>query len=132
MDIKKIDVDGGMITSVVCGNDCVGGYFGKCQLAGGVLIFGGAEGSNRYVVKSSAAAGVEGHNYVGGLAGFLDTNGKEVRFDSKVEIAVNVSGEESVGGAVGYALGLNGFNPYMLNFSSSSMRVTSSGKNAGE
>ncbi len=130
-DIKEIGIKSALLTSVVNGNDAVGGYFGRCILNGGKLNIGGAEGSNRFVVKSSAAADLQGNRYAGGLAGYIDAQSGSVNIDTAVEIAVNISGTESVGGAFGYAVALNEFNPGLINFSSTTMRVTATNRNAG-
>ena len=51
--------------------------------------------------------------------------------NGRVEIAVNVKGREDVGGVFGYASKLADFNPYGVNFSSTTMRVEASENNAG-
>lgn len=132
-NITNINVSSTVLSSVVSGGLTTGGFFGYLKLAGSnsKLTFGGPAGSNRFIIKSSAAADVEGDTHTGGLIGYLAGNKGKVQFDSRVEMAVNVSGKEETGGAVGYMADTDGFDLEGINFSSRTMRVTSSGSYAG-
>lgn len=122
-----------VLTSVVAGQVATGGFFGRLELScsSATLTFRGDDNTTRFVVKSSAEADVTGGSHTGGLIGYLDGNGGKVVFDGKVEVAVNVSGTEHTGGAVGYMSKAGGFDVSGLNFSSTTMRVSSVTECAG-
>lgn len=130
-DVSDMTVEKTLLASVVKGSVSVGGFFGYLGLQPGRLTFTGPDNSTRYVVKSSADAEVDGEQYVGALAGYYDSTDGVFDFKGKVEIAVNVHGKSDVGGVFGYAHRLTAFNPYDINFSSTSMRVEASDTNAG-
>ena len=122
-----------MLTSVVHGGTTVGGMFGYagfCQPSSRIT-FAGPDNSSRIVVKSSTSAEVSGDDYVGGLAGMFDSHNGSMVFEGKVEIGVNVSGKNNVGGAFGSIMNADGFSPYDISFSSPTMRVEASNGNAG-
>lgn len=120
--------DGNLLASVVKGADFTGGFLGKIGLAGNTLTF---TGNNRYVVKQSAEAGVDGSGSVGALAGSIEGSGK-VDLKSVAELAVNVSGTRpNVGGAVGLLSGAIDFDITNLNFSSPTMRVKGTADGVG-
>ncbi len=130
---NQVQVETTVLSSVVKGGVTAGGFFGYLQFgnSSGALTFAGSDNTTRYVVKSSAAADVEGERHVGGLIGYLDANHGKIDFKSKVEIAVNVTATEQVGGAVGYARDIDGFNLSGINFSSTTMKVSASTSAAG-
>ncbi len=128
---SNMQIDGCLLSSVVQGENSVGGFFGYLSFrdSKSLLTFKGK--GSRYVVKSSAAAGVSGRSHTGGLAGYLDGNHGKLKFETPLEIAVNVSGSDEVGGAVGFMNLVDEFKVTGLNFSSSTMKVEASGNNAG-
>lgn len=128
---SNMSIDGCVLSSVVKGQITVGGFFGYLSFrnSNGSLTFKGAK--SRYVVKTTAAAGVTGHSYVGALAGYLEGSHGKIKFDTPLEIAVDVSGNEEVGGAVGYMNQIEEFNIAGLNFSSTTMKVEGSEDNVG-
>ncbi len=120
-----ISFDNTLLASTVTGGSSTGGFFGYLNLnsSSSRLNFKGSDNKNRYVVKQSAAAQVAGSNHVGAIAGYLEGNDATLRFDSAVEIAVNVSGTgQNVGGAFGYMRKAT-LEVDKLNFSSPTMRV---------
>lgn len=131
-NVARMSVGSILLTSVARGTDDVGGFFGLLNLADNESFsFASGSSPSRYVVKSSAEADVKGNARVGGLIGHLEAVGRTITFGSEVEIAVNVSGKESVGGAFGQAGGLKDLDPTKINFSSPTMRVTASSQYAG-
>lgn len=130
-DLHDLTVGKILLASIVRGSVSVGGFFGYLGLQPGRISFTGPDNSARYVVKSSAAAEVEGSQYVGALAGYFDSTDATFDIRGKIEIAVNVHGTSDVGGVFGYAHRLPAFNPYRINFSSATMRVEASDRNAG-
>lgn len=131
--VSHARVNGALVSSVVTGDVSVGGFFGYLGYAGtnADIMFDSSSRPVRYVVKSSAEAGVKGNTHVGGMIGYYDATDGNMEFKGKVEIAVNVKGGANVGGAFGYATRLKDFNPYDINFSSTTMRVEASDSNAG-
>ncbi len=129
--VTNLQIDGCVLSSVVQGEINVGGYFGYLSFrdSKGMLLFNGKD--SRYVVKNSAAAGVNGGSHTGGLVGYLDGNHGKLKFDASLELAVNISGGDEVGGAVGFMNLVDEFKVTGLNFSSSTMRVEAAGGNAG-
>ncbi len=128
---SDMQIDGCVLSSMVKGEMSVGGFFGYLSFrdSNGLLTFKGKP--SRYIVKSSAAAGVSGQAHTGGLAGYLDGNHGKIRFDTPLELAVNITGSEEVGGAIGFMNLVDEFKTTGLNFSSSTMRVEATGANAG-
>lgn len=125
---SAITFEGNLLASVVRGGDNAGGFAGKIDLGGNTLTFAG---SNRYVVKQSAEAGVSGKENVGGLAGSIEGNGR-IDLKNTLELAVNVTGTEGhVGGAAGLLNGSIDFNITNLNFSSPTMRVKGNADGVG-
>lgn len=123
-----------LLASVVNGVESVGGFFGYLgfeNIFRGDLSIDASSKPVRYVVKSSADAEVKGETNVGGVVGYLDTTDGDLKVKGAVEVAVNVRGRDNVGGAIGYAIALDNLNPYWFNFSSTTMRVTADGDNAG-
>lgn len=131
--VADMTVSSTTLSSVVSGENSVGGFFGYLGFhdAGGKMTFDCSSSPIRYIVKSSSAASVSGKKYVGGLVGYFDSNHGRMDFLGRVEIAVNVKGSENVGGAIGFGNKLDSFNPEGLNFSSSTMRVEASVNYAG-
>lgn len=131
--VSHARVNGALISSVVNGDVSVGGFFGYLGYAGASsdITFSSESRPVRYVVKSSAEAGVKGNTHVGGMIGYYDSTDGNMKIKGTVEIAVNVKGTSNVGGAFGYATRLKDFNPYKINFSSTTMRVEASDSNAG-
>ncbi len=128
MKVDAIYFNKAQLSSVVNGNENIGGFIG-CLNSCGVVYFEGDDNTSRYVVKSSASAEVEGIRNVGGVIGMVINT--PISVNTQVEIAVNVSGEEAVGGAFGFADGLNNHYFNGFNFSSTTMRVTASSQYAG-
>lgn len=131
--VNRLSVSSTILASVVMGNATVGGFFGYLGFGvnDALMTFDSSAGTVRYVVKSSADAGVSGDRYVGGIVGYFDSDRGKMVMNGSVEIAVNVKGREDVGGVFGYASKLADFNPYGVNFSSTTMRVEASENNAG-
>lgn len=131
--VHNLTVGSTLLSSVVAGNRSVGGFFGYLGFPnnGSSMTFDCEEKPVRYVVKSSAEAEVSGATYVGAIVGYYDANHGKMDIKGTVEVAVNVKGDECVGGAFGYAHALNDFNPYKINFSSNTMRVEASKSAAG-
>lgn len=131
--VAHATVNGALVSSVVSGSVSVGGIFGYLgyPMPGAKITFDCESRPVRYVVKSSADAEVKGDTYVGGMIGYYDASYGEMNIKGQVEIAVNVKGGSNVGGAFGYAAELLTFNPYKINFSSTTMRVEASDSNAG-
>lgn len=123
---KTATIENTVISSVVSGDQSIGGFFGYFSLtgSGATLNFLGADNTNRYVVKSSAAATVEGTDAnVGGLIGYLEGSGAKIIVNGKVEIAVDVKGNSEVGGAFGYIKDISKLDVSRFNFSSHEMHV---------
>lgn len=131
--VSEMTVSSVTLASVIDGNSTIGGFMGYLGFRdpGSVITFDSEKGANRFVVKSSADAGVTGDLHVGGLVGYFDSDKGKMLFKGSVELAVNVKGRQNVGGAVGYGNRLDDFNPAGLNFSSSTMRVEASDNYAG-
>lgn len=133
--LDTVNVSSVLLSSVVNGETSTGGFFGYLGFNnGGTLNFIGsdaAEGGTRYVLKSSATAEVSGGDHTGGLIGYLEGRNCRINFNAVTEIAVNVTGHENVGGAIGYAANISGMNLVRLNFSSATMKVTASTRYAG-
>ena len=128
--LKSVNVNGVTLTSVVNGENSTGGFFGYLGFdSNGTLNFTGAQ--SRYVLKSSAAAEVSGAAHTGALIGYLEGGSCKINFSAPMEIAVNVSGTDEVGGAVGFAKNIGEMRLENLNFSSTTMRVTASGRYCG-
>ncbi len=128
----RVTVERCLLTSVVSGGESVGGLFGYINMGShGVMEFTGADNSTRLIVKSSAAADVTGNMNVGGLIGYIDGHSGKINVNSRVEIALNVSGLDRVGGAVGSAKSVELASADHLNFSSPTMKVTATDKCAG-
>lgn len=131
--VSRMNVSTVTLASVVNGQGSVGGFFGYLGFRnqGSTMSFDSGKGAIRYVVKSSADAGVTGDRYVGGLVGYFDSDKGKMEFNGSVEVAVNVKGREMVGGAIGYGNKLDEFNTGGINFSSPTMRVEASDNYAG-
>lgn len=129
---SNVSVDRCQLTSVVSGGESVGGFFGNVNMGShGVMEFTGADNGSRLVVKSSASAEVTGRMNVGGLIGYIDGKSGKINMISRVEIALNVSGLDRIGGAIGSAKNIEVALADNLNFSSSTMKVTATDKCAG-
>ncbi len=120
------------LSSVVSGGENVGGFFGEVALKqGGKMEFTGTDNGSRLVVKSSASAEISGNMNVGGIIGYVEGNNGKISLSSQVEIALNVSGLDRVGGAVGSAHNVEITSADRLNFTSATMKVTAKDKCAG-
>ncbi|MDE6692840.1 MAG: hypothetical protein K2K05_05585, partial [Muribaculaceae bacterium] len=129
---SKATIERCSLSSVVNGGENIGGFFGHvCLASHGTMEFAGADNGSRLVVKSSAAAEVTGDMNVGGLIGYLDGHSGKVNIASRVEIALNVTALDRVGGAVGSAKNVELASADRLNFSSATMKVTATEKCAG-
>lgn len=130
--LSKAVIERCMLSSVVNGGENIGGFFGHvCLASHGTMEFAGADNGSRLVVKSSAAAEVTGDMNVGGLIGYLDGQSGKVNVASRVEIALNVTALDRVGGAIGSAKNVEVASADRLNFSSTTMKVTATEKCAG-
>lgn len=128
--LNTVNVNSVTLSSVVSGENSTGGFFGYLGFnSNGSLNFNGSQ--SRYVLKSSAAAEVSGGSHTGGLIGYLEGRSCKINFNVPMEIAVNVSGTDEVGGAIGYAKNISEMRLDYLNFSSTTMRVTATGKRGG-
>ncbi len=129
---SQIVISSTLLSSVVKGTESVGGFVGSLETGKDqTFTIGGEDNTTRYVVKSSAAAEVEGVHSVGGMAGLYSGFDLNIQMKSKVEIAVNVKGDEAVGGAIGRMTNKGYLDVDGFNFSSPTMRVEASSRFAG-
>lgn len=130
----RLTVDNVLLASVVNGNDAVGGFAGEVRLAnsGSTILFTGDDNSTRFVIKGGAAAQVQGKTAAGGLIGYLDGNGGRLTFDSKVQIAINVTASsDRAGGAFGHIRNTRDMSVSNIDLPSATMRVTAGNSDAG-
>lgn len=121
---SNVNVNYCRMSSVISGNETVGGLFGKAYVnSPSKICFVGADNLTR-VVADGSAVNISGKRDVGGLFGNLDGN---VEFKSKVLIAANIhAASDNLGGAFG-SIGNSTLDVTNIVFDSNTMNVEGKG-----
>ena len=119
----SLKINGAKVTSIVSGENEVGGYIGHCSIAGdGSLEVKGGIRDN-YVIPDDSAAGIEAHDDAGGVFGYLEVKNM-VSSDAKIRVAVNVDATSNhAGGIIGKASGAD-IDLSLYEMTSSTMQVS--------